>query len=137
MVQSGDIVADDLALLLVRHVLEDTIDDFARPGKGRFSMGIVGAPHQVLNAYIGPELDAKRVFLKTDEDVLAKEITRQRSVLKTVLGHPLRALAIDVVHAVHEVGCPGDLKFDGTYFQGRIALENTAEDEGGNGPAHI
>src|SRR2546430_1842279 len=108
MIQPGDIVADDLALLLVRHVLEDTVDDLARPGKGRFSMGIVGAPHQVINAHIGAELDAKSVFLKTDEDVLAKEITRQRSMLKTVMAHPLRALAIDVVHAVHKVWCPGD-----------------------------
>src|SRR5262245_57045688 len=137
MIQPGDIVADDLALLLVRYVLEDPIDDFARPGKGRFRMGIVGAPHQILNAHIGAELDAKRVFLETDEDVLAEEITRQRSMLKTVMCYSLRTLAIDVVHAVHEVGCPGDLKFDSTHLQGGIALEHAAEDEGGNGPAHI
>src|SRR5262249_15719388 len=136
-IQPGDIVADDLALLLIRHVLEDTVDDFARPGKGRFSMGIGGAPHQVINAHIGPELDAKSVFLETDEDVLAKEITLQRPMLKTMMCYPLRTFAIDVVHAVHDVGCPGDLKFNGAHLQGGIALEHTAEDKGSNGPAHI
>ena len=100
-------------------------------------MGIVGAPHQVINAHIGAQLDAKRIFLKTDEDILPEEITWQRSILKTVMRHSLRALAIDVVHAVHEVGCPGDLKFDGAHFQGGIALEHAAEDEGSNGPTHI
>src|SRR6516164_5354957 len=126
MIQSGDIVADDLAVLLVRHVLEDTVDDFARSGKGRFRMGIVGAPHQVVDTHIGPEPDAQSVFLETDENVLAKEITWQRAILKTVMGHPLRALAIDVVHAVHEVWCPGDLKFDSSYLQSGIALEYAA-----------
>src|SRR5215475_1110845 len=111
MIQPGDILADDLALLLVGYTLEDAVDDLARPGEGRFCMGIVGAPHQVVNAHIGAELDAKGVFLETDEDVLAEEITRQRSMLKAVMGHPLRALAIDVVHTVYEVGRPGDLKF--------------------------
>ena len=53
------------------------------------------------------------------------------------MDHPLRTLAIDVVHAVHEVGSPGDLKFDGAHLQSRIALEHATEDEGGNGPAHI
>src|SRR5437660_9464667 len=100
-------------------------------------MRIVGAPHQVLHAHIGAELDAKSVLLETDEDVLAEEITGQRSILKTVMGHPLCTLTIDVVHAVHEVGCPGDLKFDGAHLQGGIALEHAAEDEGGKGPAHI
>src|SRR5215510_5036369 len=137
MIQPGDIVTDDLALLLVTHVLEDPVDDLARPGKSRLSMGIVRAPHQVLNAHIGAELDAKGVFLETDEDVLAKAITWQRAILKTVMGHPLRTLAIDVVHAVHEVGCPGDLKFDGAYLQGGITFERAAKDKGGNGPAHI
>src|SRR3989442_7673357 len=98
MIQPGNIVTDDLALLLVRHVLENTVDDLTRPGKGRFRMGIVGAPHQVINAHIGAELDAKSVFLETDEDVPAEEITRQRSMLKAVICYPLRALAIDVVH---------------------------------------
>src|SRR5215510_12458558 len=137
MIQPGDIVADDLALLLVRHVLEDTVDDLARPGEGRFRMGIVGAPHQVLYAHIGPELDAQSVFLETDEDVLAKEITWQGAILKTVMGHPLRTLAVDVVHAVHEVGCPGDIKFDSAYLQSGIALEHAANDQGGNVSAHI
>src|SRR5262245_11706560 len=137
MIQPGDIVADDLVLLLVRHVLEDTVDYLTRPGKGRFRMGIVRAPHQILNAHIGAELDTQRVFLETDKDVLAEEITWQRSMLKTVMCHSLRALAIDVVHAIHEVRCPGDLKFDSAYLQSGIALEHAAEDEGGNGPAHI
>jgi hypothetical protein len=90
-------------------------------------MGIVGAPHQVINAHIGAELDAQSVFLETDEDVLAKEITWQGSMVKTMMGHSLCALAIDVVHAVHEVGCPGNLKFDSAHLQGRIALEHAAE----------
>src|SRR5215468_4631250 len=137
MIQPGDIVTDNLALLLVRYVLEDTVDDFARPGEGRFRMGIVGAPHQVVDTHIGPELDAQSVFLETDENVLAKEITWQRAILKTVMGHPLRTLAIDVIHTVHEVGCPGDLKFDSAYLQSGIALEQAAEDKGRNGPTHI
>src|SRR5690349_16052850 len=137
MIQPGDIVADDLALLLIRHVLKDTVDDLTRPGKGRFSMGVVGAPHQVLHPHIGAELDTQGVFLETNEDVLAKEVTRQHAILKTVMSHSLRTLAIDVVHAVHEVGCPGDLKLDGTHLQGRIALEYAAKDKGGKGPAHI
>src|SRR5215831_1805772 len=116
MIQPGDILTDDLALLLIRHVLEDPVDDLARPGKSRLSMGIVGAPHQVINAHIGAELDAKGVFLETDEDVLAKEIAWQGSMLKTMMCHPLGALTIDVVHAVHEIGCPGDLKFDGAHL---------------------
>src|SRR5712692_7154981 len=137
MIQSGDVCADDLALLLVGHAVEDAVDDFARPGKGRLSMGVVRAPQQIVHAYIRPELDAKSVFLEADEDVLAEEIARQCPMLKTVVLDPLGALGIDVVHAVHEVQCPGNLKFDSAHFQVRIALEGPTADEGSNGTADI
>src|SRR5439155_2734631 len=137
MIQSGDVFADDLVLLLVGHAVEDAVDDLARPGKGRLSMGVVRAPQQIIYAYIRPELDAQGVFLEADEDVLAEEIARQCPMLKTGVLDPLGALGIDVVHAVHEVRCPGHLKFDSAHFQVGITLKGSTEDEGGNGAADI
>src|SRR3954465_15028787 len=100
-------------------------------------MGVVRAPHQILHAYIRPELDAQGVFLEADEDVLAEEITRQCPMLKTGMLYPLGALGIDVVHAVHEVWCPGHLKFDSAHLQVRITLKDPTEDESANGAADI
>src|SRR5437660_12365915 len=98
-------------------------------------MGIIRAPHQIIHAYIRSELDAQGMFLEADEDVLAEEIARQCSMLKTVELYSLGTLGIDVVHAVHEVRRPGNLEFDRTHLQVRITLKDPAEDEGGNSTA--
>src|SRR5215831_7117707 len=137
VIQSGGVFAGDLTLLLVGHAAQDAVDDGARLGKGRLSMGVVRAPHQIIHADVRPELDAQGIFLEADEDVLAEEIARQCSILKTAVLYSLGPLGIGIVHAVHEIRCPGHLKFDRPHFQARIALKDPTEDESSNGAAHI
>ena len=115
MIQPGDIVADDLTLLLIRYVLEDTVDDLARPGKSRLSMGIVGAPHQVIDAHIGPGWMPERL---PETEAFWRKKSLYSAMFKTLMGHPC-ARSLQTLSSGSRSRGPGNLKFDGATQSGK------------------
>src|SRR5215471_11208772 len=77
MVEGGDVCADDLPPLFLRHSGEDLLQDLPRAREGRLGVGIIGPPHQGVHADQRPIADAKRVFLKAEEDVTPEEVAGQ------------------------------------------------------------
>jgi len=106
-------------------------------------VGIVGAPHHVVDADHVAQADADRVLLEAQEDVAVEEVAGARVTLEAV-ERLLVALAVRVVHGGEDVRRPGQLELHDGEAERWVALEDPGEDhvahrlggvEGLGGPA--
>ena len=108
-VHARGVAADDLRLLVVRHARQDLGQDLPGLGEGGLAVGVVGAPHHVVDADHVAQADADRVLLEAQEDVAVEEVARAHVVLEAVERLAV-ALAVRVVHGGEHVRRPGQLE---------------------------
>src|SRR2546430_17305250 len=77
MVYPGGIPAGDLGLLFLRALRQNLLQDLLRPWEGRFDMGIIGAPQEIVHTDDVPQLDPQAIFLEAIEHVAAEIVARQ------------------------------------------------------------
>ena len=96
-------------------------------------MGVIGAEHDVVDAYHVAEGNTEGVFPgKGDEHVVVEDIAGEPAVLEGDLGD-VAVLFVGHVHIHDEIRGPGELVFDDAYLELRMSLENTAEHHLGDG----
>src|SRR5262245_44049090 len=136
LVQPRGVVARDLSALVVRHTIQDALEDLPRLREGGLGVRVVRAPHERVDADELAIANAEAVFLKRQEHVAVEEIARAGVALEAVPRLAARALRIGVVEPVDEMRRPGQLVLGRADPQPRIALEDAREDDVAERPPH-
>src|SRR5437660_10126894 len=125
MVYPGGIPAGDLGLLFLRALRQNLLQVLLRPWEGRFDMGIIGAPQEIVYTDDVPQLDPQAIFLEAIEHVAADIVARQHGLLKPV-AVLLDSLGVRLVDPVQEMRDPGQLNLYRPSLRCRIASNDPA-----------
>jgi len=90
-------------------------------------VGIVGAPHDVVDPDCVSQANTDRILLEAQEDIAVEEVARPHVILEAV-ERLLVALAVRVVHGGEDVRSPGELEFHDGELESGVALEDPGED---------
>src|SRR5215475_1850280 len=130
MVEPRGIASRDQRLLLVRHTLENALDNGAGAWKRGLCMRVVRPPEQGLDANQAAQLNAHRILLKTQKAVLAEEITGDGIPLEPSSMHTNGLLRVQIVHTCEKIGHPCYFELDGSHLEPGIALKDSCKDHG-------
>jgi len=100
-------------------------------------MRIVRGPQQGLDAKEGAHLDADRILLEAEKDILVEAIAGDRAPFEPSPAHPDGLLGVEVVHAPQAIRRPRHLELDGPHLELGIALEDPSKDQRGQGDADV
>ena len=81
-IQARDVGPGDLPGFILRHAEQDAFQDLTRARERRFGVGVVGAPHELIDANEGAVADAKAVPWRLRKAFLRKKSLGSASVLK-------------------------------------------------------
>src|SRR6266545_2683343 len=126
-VHARGVAAHDLRLLGRRHAGEDFRQDLLRPRERRLAVGIVGAPHHVVDADHVAQADPDRVLLEAQDDVAVEKAAGGHAARKGKV-RPLLGLAFRLVHRVEHVRGPRQLELHDGQREAQMTLEDARED---------
>src|SRR5215475_11926025 len=112
LIQAGDVLPGNQDFLLLWHVGQNLVQNLPALRPRGLLVGIIRAPHQILDTNNSAVPDAHHIFLEAAEDVLAEEIARQHCALEAVPVGAAGPLGVGVIEAVQEVRNPGEFLFN-------------------------
>src|SRR3984893_9696347 len=127
MIKLGDVIVEDLVLLLFAQVGRMLLEQFLRPGPRRIAMREIVGPHQAAEVAHVLHLEGHPVVLEGQVDIFAEILTGQ--LRDRPRGEPVAMAVVVVVHLADVVRRPPGVRLDTHHLEPGMALEDAAQDE--------
>src|ERR1700676_1375211 len=108
MIELGDVVVEDMVLLLFGQVRRMLLEQFLRPGPGRVAMREIVGPHQAAEVAHVLHLEGHPVVLESQVDIFAEVLTGH--FRDSPRGEPVTMAVVGVVHPIHVVRRPSGVR---------------------------